>query len=251
MAKFIVEDSFRIFSIREEEEFFRLTVSSSRIEDHHIEDFLDTTVEWMSSNPSKGIMIDFTGVKSVCRGFAQHLARYYEDLKRRGMTVRFINVNPAIRPDIDISDITVVISNPLLPEKAEVSAKAVMQELSQDVTDSGLMRKFGLSKKGVDSLFRKLLQKGLITKEYFKRRLTPREKNLVVSSSGSHLKKVTIDTSEIIKDIRDFVPDDELMRKYRVTRRGLHNMLEKLVSKGYVSRETIEMRKRGVSDSSV
>ena len=62
--------------------FFRLTVSKSSIEDEHVEDFMDTTVEWLSSDPQKGILIDFSGVEWICDEFVSHLATYYADLKK-------------------------------------------------------------------------------------------------------------------------------------------------------------------------
>ena len=71
--KYYFEDEETAFSLVEEHGFYRLRVERSAIEDKHVEEFLDRTVEWLSRNPDKGILIDFKGVKSVCNEFAIHL----------------------------------------------------------------------------------------------------------------------------------------------------------------------------------
>ena len=68
-TKYYVKDTREIFSLTEESGFFRLTVGRADIQEKHVEDFLDTTIEWLSTNPKKGILIDFSGVRSVCGDF--------------------------------------------------------------------------------------------------------------------------------------------------------------------------------------
>ncbi|MGO9568932.1 MAG: hypothetical protein ACLP5H_15460, partial [Desulfomonilaceae bacterium] len=55
-----------VFSLLEERDFFRMKVRKSEVNEDHVEEFMDKTVEWLSTNPQKGILIDFEGVKSVC-----------------------------------------------------------------------------------------------------------------------------------------------------------------------------------------
>ena len=59
--------------------FRKFEISREDIEPEHVEDFLDTTVEWLSGNPEKGILIDFNGVTSVCTEFTVALVRHYEE----------------------------------------------------------------------------------------------------------------------------------------------------------------------------
>ena len=81
--KYYFEDEETAFSLVEEHSFYRLRVERSAIEDKHVEEFLDRTVEWLSRNPDKGILIDFKGVKSVCNEFAIHLSTLLPARKRQ------------------------------------------------------------------------------------------------------------------------------------------------------------------------
>ncbi len=241
-TKFYVDGTPRIFSVVEETEFFRLTVSEPIIEDYHVEDFVDTTVEWLSSNPSKGILIDFTGVKWICDEFVVHLAKYFADLKARGIYVRFVNVNPEIKPYVDISDITVVLPIPS-HDKPSLSARAILRDLADELSDSGLMRKHGLSRKGLESMYRKLLARGLITEDMIERRRGPTASTIMVAAreAGSD-RKVVIDAGEAVKDILDNMSDKAVMAKYRLSEKGLRSMLNKLYAKGLISSETLRQR---------
>jgi len=52
----------------------------------------------------------------------------------------------------------------------KISAKAIMTDLKAGVSDSDLMRKYGLSFQGLQDLFQKLMDAGLATKAYFEKR---------------------------------------------------------------------------------
>jgi anti-anti-sigma regulatory factor len=243
--KFVFGDDNPAFSLVEESGFFRLSMTESEIEAHHVEDFLDTTVEWLSTNPSKGILIDFSGVKSVCTDFVVHVHRYYEQIKERGLYVRFVNVDPTIKDYIDVSNITVVLSAPML-EKPSVSARQVLKDLAGNLSDDELMKRHGLSQKGLESMFRKLVKKGLINQEALDMRRDFRKtpQIQVPNEDDSGGPKPVVDASAIMRDIRNNVSDMDLMRKYRLTRKGLLSLLNKLVNAGLLSRKTLEERSR-------
>jgi anti-anti-sigma regulatory factor/DNA-binding HxlR family transcriptional regulator len=210
-------------------------VSESAIKEQHVEDFTDTTIEWLSSDPQKGILIDFSGVDWVCDDFIAHLANYYADLKQKGIYVRFVNVRPEIKPYVDISDITVVLPIPE-PEKPTLSAKVILRDLANELTDSGLMRKYGLSSKGLASMYKKLLDKGLIDEDMIEQRRGPYTATIVVPVRGfeDQSKKVVVDAGEAVKDVLDNVSNNELMAKYRLSEKGLMSMLKKLYKKGLI-----------------
>jgi hypothetical protein len=84
--KFLFESEEQIFSLLEESDFFRMKVGKSEVKEDHVEEFMDKTVEWLSTNPKKGILIDLEGVKSVCSDFTVALTRYYENIN--GGTIR-------------------------------------------------------------------------------------------------------------------------------------------------------------------
>jgi anti-anti-sigma regulatory factor/DNA-binding HxlR family transcriptional regulator len=238
--KFLFEDEEVIFSLVEEPEHFRMKISRPEIDENHVEQFMDKTVEWLSTNPEKGILIDFAGVKSVCSEFAVALNRYYEDIKRRGLHVRFVNVDPLIEPYVDVTNITVVMT---IPEKPVLSARELLEDLANDLSDKELMRKHGLSPKGLASMFRKLLRKGLISRRALARRMGVETREVTVALEGIGNKKVTVDAGDVLKDIAADLPDPELRRKYKLSPRGLQSLLRKLYRKGLITKEALLRRK--------
>ncbi len=49
-----VRDEELIFALVEEPETFRMKILRPEIEEDHVEQFMDKTVEWLSTNPEKG-----------------------------------------------------------------------------------------------------------------------------------------------------------------------------------------------------
>jgi uncharacterized protein (DUF433 family)/anti-anti-sigma regulatory factor len=239
--KYYVEDDELAFSVVEEAEFFRMKVIRSEIDEDDVEDFLDTTVEWLSSNPTKGILIDFSGVRAVCPAFVVELQRNYEEIKSQGLYVRFVNVDPALEPYIDVQNITVVMS--VYPDKPVVSAKTILGDLANNLSDEELMKKHNLSPKGLRSLYKKLLRKGLLGKHLLSRRTAV---PAVVDNppEDPESKKLAVSAADVLKDIENGATDEDLMRKYRLTRKGVQSLMRKLRSAGLVNTQIISLRKR-------
>lgn len=236
------QDFEKCFNIIEEEKSFRLEIVKPDIRDEHVEDFLDTTVEWLSSNPEKGMLIDFKGVRSVCTQFVIHLQRNFEEIKARGLPVRFVNVDPSISEEIEGSDITVVITHPY-PEKPVLSAKELLQDLANNLSDLQLMEKHGLSEKGLQSMYKKLIKKGLITKRELARRWGIDTSEITVSRDGLRSPKVEVDVAEVLADIAENYSDRRLMDKYRLSVKGLRSLFKKLRRKNLISKETFLERR--------
>ncbi len=244
--RFYVYDEEIVFSLVEEPDFFRMKIERPTIEEEHVEEFMDKTVEWLSTNPDKGILIDFEGVRSICSEFTVYLSRYYQDIKARGLNVRFVNVAPGIEPFIDVSNITIVMS---IPTKPVVSAKQLLLDLRNNLTDRQLMRKHGLSKKGLASLFRKLLHKKLITRKELAKRMGIETCEITVKLEGFGTSKLTIEAAEVLKDLSEDVTDGELMRKYKLSNKGLQSLMRKLYQKGLVNKDDLLNRKKLPNDS--
>jgi anti-anti-sigma regulatory factor/DNA-binding HxlR family transcriptional regulator len=242
--RFYVDDEFAI-SLVEESKFFRMRIQTPEVEEYHVEEFMDTTVEWLSTNPKKGILIDFNGVKSVCSDFAVHLARYYADIKKRGLNVRFVNVDPAIEPYIDVSNITVVLSDVSL-HKPVVNAREILDDLAGNLSDRELMKKHGLSEKGLASMFRKLLHKGVISRSALAQRLGVETSEIAVGLEGLASGKPVISAADVLRDIAENMTDTEIMRKYKLSRKGLQSLLRKLYQRGLISKVTL-LRRKGLS----
>jgi len=242
--KFLFESDEQIFSLLEESDFFRMKVGKSEVKEDHVEEFMDKTVEWLSTNPQKGILIDLDGVKSVCSDFTVALTRYYEDIKRRGLYVRFVNVDPKIEPYVDVSNITVVMA---IPDKPVISARELLGDLEDNLSDKELMKKHNLSPRGLKKLYKKLLGKGRIFRRALARRMGVPTKDLTVVFEAEEAKKVTVDASDVMKNLSNEMTDAELMREYRLSPRGLQSLFRKLYNKGLISKATF-MRRKGSSE---
>ncbi len=240
--KFFFDDGEQIISLAEESDFFRMKVCKSEVKEEHVEEFVDKTVEWFSTKPEKGILIDLEGVKSVCPDFTVALHRYYENVKKRGLYVRFVNVDPKIKPYVDVSNITVVMA---IPEKPVLSARAVLRDLTDNLSDEELMKKHKLSRKGLESLYKKLLGKGLVSRRALAGRIGGQaDLSLVLDTQDA--KRVTINASDVLNSLFNGMTDEELMHEYRLTPRGLQSLFKKLYNKGLISKATF-MRRKGSS----
>jgi anti-anti-sigma regulatory factor len=227
-----------IFVLTEEPDCFRLRVEASEVEPQHVEDFLDTTVEWLSSNPEKGLLIDFKEVRSVCHDFVVHLFKYYGQIKAKGLYVRFVNVAPEVAPYVGVSDITVVLTPDMLPpEKPHVSAKVILQDLAAGFSDRDLMEKYDLSPRGLRSMFRKLIRKGLITDRTVARRWGIFTSDVVFALDGKGSKKKRVVADEVMKDIAANMSGVELMAKYKLSEKGLRSLMKKLYEGGFLAEE--------------
>lgn len=238
--RFLFDNEEIIFTLSEEADFFRMKVEKPEIEQEHVEEFMDKTVEWLSSNPEKGILIDFEGVNSICSDFTVLLNKYYQDIKARGLHVRFVNVDPLIEPYVDVSNITVVMS---IPDKPVLSAKALLQDISENLTDRDLMRKYGLSRKGLASMFRKMLSKKLLSRKILAKRWGIQAGEITMALDGLAI-KTTVDAKNVLHDLSNELSDAELMAKYKLSQKGLQSMMRKLYKAGLISQEIVARRKK-------
>ncbi len=241
--KFLVDNEEQIFSLLEESDFFRMKVCKSEIKEDDVQEFIDKTVEWFSTNPAKGILIDLEGVKSVCSGFTVALTRYYEKVKRHGLYVRFVNVDPQIKPYVDVSNITVVMA---IAKKPVISAREVLRDLTDNLSDEELMKKHKLSPRGLKSLYEKLLGKRLVIRQSVARRIEGQTKDVGLVFETQDAKAVTLNASDVLNSIANGMTDAELMREYRLSARGLQSLFRKLYDNGLISKATF-MRRKGSS----
>jgi transcription initiation factor IIE alpha subunit len=235
--KYYFEDEDTAFSLVEGSRYYMLRVERSAIEEKHVEEFLDRTVEWLSRNPDKGILIDFKGVKSVCNEFAIHLSTYYQHVRDKGLQVRFVNVAPEIEPYIRRANISVVLD--LTSDRAVLSAKELLEDLSNNLSDEQLKKKHGLSSQGLASMFKKLLGKGLVTRNRLATRMGIETCEITVNLNGK-VSKIQVNATDVLKDLGDNSSDAELMRKYKLSPRGLRSLLTKLHRRGLISQATLD-----------
>lgn len=99
----------------------------------------------------------------------------------------------------------------------EISAKEVLKDIRAGLTDAGIMQKYKLSSKGLESLYRKMALAGLLEKP---------------AQSPSSPQKRTINAAKIASDIRSGMSDEELMKNYDLSAAGLSRVFEELVRVG-------------------
>ena len=114
--------------------------------------------------------------------------------------------------------------------KPRIKARDAVRDIRSGMTDSGLMEKYGLSAKGLQSLFLKLLEAKAITHaEMNQRRAIYHDKTLVQQ----------IDARAIVKDIRSGMTDSELMKKYDLSSEGLRFALQTLTDTEVIALEEL------------
>jgi predicted transcriptional regulator len=139
-----------------------------------------------------------------------------------------------------------------------ISAKDVRDDIRAGLDDSDLMAKYGLTVKGVESLFRKLLQAGIVEESELGDRMSDYAGSVVVSgqvassqierpskktgSGARKRKQLVIDALAAVQDIRSGMPDAELMRKYRLSTRGLQSLFKKLLDTGCIEQFEFDQR---------
>ncbi len=140
--------------------------------------------------------------------------------------------------------------------KRKIDAKEALESIRSGLDDYALMEKFNLSAKGLQSLFKKLMETGALTKE----ELDQRNPSLtgaafILEGDPPFVKgepaperpskrpsRPPLDAREIVGDIRSGMPDAELMEKYRVSSRGLQSIFDQLVKAGVMRQSELDQR---------
>lgn len=113
-----------------------------------------------------------------------------------------------------------------MPEKTKIKARDVVNDIRAGMTDPELMEKYGLSAKGLQSLFRKLLEVKAIASSELKRRRADYHDTTIIQQ---------INGGDMVKDIRSGMPDSELMHKYGLSPEGLEWVFKTLTDSKAIS----------------
>ncbi|MEW6351332.1 MAG: VWA domain-containing protein [Thermodesulfobacteriota bacterium] len=112
-------------------------------------------------------------------------------------------------------------SEPETPRKTVVDAKAALDDIRAGMDEEALKAKYKLSHKGLQSLLNKLEKRGLL-------------------GGGSAGRRIPVE--EALADVLSDMDNATLMKKYRVSVRGLRSLLGKLVDAGLLSAAEMETR---------
>lgn len=107
--------------------------------------------------------------------------------------------------------------------KSKIDASEALRDIRAGVDHFTMMEKYGLSRRGLHSLFRKLLSLGVLKR----------------GELGARY-KVEIGASGAIDDIRSGMSKSDFMQKYRVSSIGLQSMFTKLIASGLVEKDELD-----------
>jgi hypothetical protein len=130
-------------------------------------------------------------------------------------------------------------------QKPRVKAASAVRDIRQDMSDAALMEKYGLSSKGLESLFRKLVQAGEIMHAELDHRLLDTRSSHYVDldePAQTNGAKCRINAAEALLDVRSGLSDAAIMKKYDISIRGLNSLFRKLVLAGRIEQAELDRR---------
>jgi hypothetical protein len=108
-----------------------------------------------------------------------------------------------------------------LPTKPRIKASDAANDIRSGMADSEMMEKYGLSAKGLHSLFLKLLEVKAITQSELNRRRANYHDTTIIGH---------MDSGSMAEDVRSGMSDSELMNKYSLSSEGLRRAFQTLLN---------------------
>ncbi len=145
-----------------------------------------------------------------------------------------------------------------LMAKRQIVVKDALKDIRSGMSDIWIMRKYRLDARGLQSLLKKLLERGDLKPEEVEERITGLTNAKVLTDAqvaelSEEMQRVkehkpaapgdrTVKAVELVRDIRAGVDDYDLMEKYSLSAKGLKNVLDKLVQAGSITRKELDQR---------
>lgn len=127
-----------------------------------------------------------------------------------------------------------------MPIKPRIKARDAVRDIRSGMTDSQLMEKHGISAKGLQSLFAKLIDvKAMSQVEMSQRKALYHDTTVI-----AHLNE-----KDIVADIRSGTSDSKLMEKYALSGDGLRRVLQTLIDASALTPEDLYGTSPAVHDS--
>jgi uncharacterized protein YjbI with pentapeptide repeats len=138
----------------------------------------------------------------------------------------------------------------MVSRRVNVSATEAAKLIKNGMSDTGLMERFGVTAKGLRSLFNKLVASGMLSRADLANRVSLTSETVAMEApfeaerpaAPQRERKTRIDAHEAISAIRGGMDDADLMKRFGLSARGLHSLFSKLVKSGLISRYEIELR---------
>jgi uncharacterized protein YjbI with pentapeptide repeats len=146
----------------------------------------------------------------------------------------------------------------MVSRRVNISAAEAVKLIKLGMSDTALMERFGITARGLRSLFNKLVASGMLSRAELAERVSLTSETVAMSVPSQEerrdalqpARKTRVEAQEAIAQIRSGAQDAELMTRFGLSARGLHSLFSKLVKAGLMSRHEIELR-HGRSDGTV
>jgi len=153
---------------------------------------------------------------------------------------------PLSHPSV-IVDMESVELPPTAGAKPRIDAAEALTSLKSGIDDAALMKKYNLSVKGLQSLFKKLTAAGLISEAQLSQRRSIGENSVLVDESLSrdsvaYVAPPHIDPAQALASIRSGLDREALLKEYRITAGELQSLLRTMVTDGLISRTELTER---------
>jgi uncharacterized protein YjbI with pentapeptide repeats/predicted transcriptional regulator len=138
-----------------------------------------------------------------------------------------------------------------------VTIKAIdaVKCIREGMSDTALMERYNICAQGLQSLFTQLETTGILKRSELERR-TPLSQQSVTLDVGhipfpaaGRSKKPVINASDALRCINEGMDDATLMKKYRLSARGVQSLMKKLAARGLLSREAVKKRESTPGDT--
>jgi hypothetical protein len=120
-----------------------------------------------------------------------------------------------------------------MTDKPKIKAGQLIEDIRARVTDPELMAKYNLSIKGLQSIFRQLLEINAITQAELDLRRGPYKDTVVLQR---------LEPPEMVRDIRSGMTDFELMGKHDLSPKGLQRAFDELLRAGEIDQAELDSR---------
>lgn len=118
--------------------------------------------------------------------------------------------------------------------KPKLDAKLVVDDIRAGLDDAALMEKYNLSVKGLHSLLQKMVKAGALNESAIWIRRPPKE---AAAPQGER----ELSGKAVLRDIKAGMSDGQLMRKYRLSVKGLQNLFEQLIKAGLIKESDLDL----------
>ncbi len=122
-----------------------------------------------------------------------------------------------------------------MAEKKTISAREVIADIREGMTDDQLMRKHSLSAKGLSSLKNKLLNVGLITQAELSGQAAPNQTPTQAVDKEALARHIT-------EAVKSGLPDDEIVKRFGIPAGKLPDVFASLIKGGYLTQEDLDRR---------